>query len=113
MRDILLIYDEKGAIDIDIVNGEPVYVREEQNTWDQRAAVGAYLSKGTIPGMLDIGVDWPALHAQRDSLVDVDNQIKQQINSFAVTPNEKASTYTPIYRTRDGQLDVSVVRTDM
>lgn len=108
MRDILLIYDENNIVDIDIVNGEPRYVLEEQNTQDQRAAVAAYMTKGTIPGMLDTGVDWSSLYSHDKSLIDIDNQIKRQITAFAV--GNTGTGFSPVYRSNKGRLEVGVFK---
>lgn len=104
----MLTYED-DILDLDIVDGEPRYVQYEGNTEDQRAAVGAYMSKGTIPGMLEQGINWMDLYEQKSSLIDVDNQTKQQISSFAAS-NNGLSGYTPIYIKEKGQMKIVVVR---
>ena len=108
MRDVLLTYDN-DILDLDIVDGEPRYVQYAENTDDQRAAVGAYMSKGTIPGMLEQGINWMDLYAKKSSLIDVDNQTKQQMSSFA-SSESGTSGYTPIYIKEKGQMKIVVVR---
>ena len=108
MRDILLIQSD-DILDIEIVNGEPEYVREEDNTNDQRAAVGAFIAKGTVPGMPDLGVDWGSFYDNSASLLDMDNQIKMNIDSLATDTVNKRG-YTPLYKMEDGKLQVEVFR---
>ena len=78
MRDCALItdMDKRWYIDIDIIDGQPVYLIDDQ-TNDQRAAVAAIQAKGTIPGMLDTGVDWAQLYVRdyQDGMVNIDEKI--------------------------------------
>ena len=53
MRDLALITPTEKTnwcLDFDIIDGYPRYVPTERNTQDQRAAVAAYMIRGTIPG---------------------------------------------------------------
>lgn len=108
MRDIRIITPvdrekESWVMDIDIVNGFPVYVQEERNTQDQRAALATYMTKGTIPGMPDVGVDWSALYQQNATILNIDNEIRQNIQRFATPVNPSSQTYMPVYTaTKDG-----------
>lgn len=108
----MLTYDEKGIVDIDIIDGEPRYVVDEQNTQDQRAALAAYVTKGTVPGMLDTGVDWSMLETRDKTLIDIDNQVKQQLTNFAVASDASAGQgYAPMYTKEKGHLAIAIVRT--
>lgn len=106
MRDCALItdVDNKWYIDIDIVNGQPVYLIDDQ-TNDQRAAVASVQAKGTIPGMLETGVDWAQMYVKeyQDGLVNIDNQIKQNIQDTAYADGGVMKQYTPLFaQTEEG-----------
>lgn len=103
MRDVLLITPaERGegwCLDFDIVNGYPKYVPQDRNTQDQRAAVAAYTFRGTIPGKPDLGVDWSGLYSseERETIVEIDNEVKQAIQQYAAIPEGPNSLYVPMY----------------
>ena len=103
MRDLLLItppQEEKSwCLDFDIIDGQPVYVPQDRNTQDQRAAVAAYMFRGTIPGKPDLGIDWSGLYnsEERETLVEVDNEVKQAIQEYAAIPEGPNSMYVPLY----------------
>lgn len=102
MRDIRIITpidreEQKWSMDIDIINGYPVYVPEERNTQDQRAAVSAYMVKGAVPGMPEIGIDWSALYEQNATILNIDNSIRQNIQKNATTLNTGSQSYIPVY----------------
>jgi len=53
--------------------------------------------KGTIPGMPDTGVDWAQLYQQNTTILNIDNDIKQNIQNYAGTPDSATQSYTPVY----------------
>ena len=99
MRDFKLItsVDNSFSLDIDIVDGQAVLVFEEQNTQDQRAALAAYQAQGSIPGMENEGIRWQDLYTNEETLIDIDNQIKQNIQDKAGGNGTLEGTYTPLY----------------
>lgn len=113
MRDVRIITPidrtkAKWVMDIDIVNGFPVYVPDERNTQDQRAALATYMTKGTIPGMPDIGVDWSALYQQNSTILNIDNEIRQNIQRFATTINPSSQSYMPVYTSDKNGIQVGI-----
>lgn len=104
MRDVLIITPtEEGAtwnLDIDIIDGFPGYVFTEENTQDQRAAIAAYTTLGSIPGALGEGVDWSALYTGQNSLISVDNEVQQNISNLASSSDNASNSYTPLYLQR-------------
>lgn len=99
MRDILLkslSIDDISIIDIDIVDGEPVYLDYESQTGDQRAALSVYASKATVPGMLDYGVSWASIYdKEQNTVMQLNNELQQQVQNYAGAAagnNELAST---------------------
>lgn len=117
MRDIVIIYPsndkESWSLDIDIVNNEPRYVATEGMTYDQRAALAAMISKGTIPGALEEGVNWDLLLSPSGSLTVIDNEVRRQINKYAASgEGNNLTQYIPVYKqSQKGGVDVSVYRT--
>lgn len=114
MRDLLLITPEEGSewcLDFDIIDGIPKFVPDERNTQDQRAAISAYIVRGTIPGKPEVGINWAGLCDSKDeTLVTIDNEIKQAIQENAATPDGPNSTYMPVYNTKNGGIEVSVLQ---
>lgn len=115
MRDLMLIMPQDPTqanwrLDIDIINGFPKLVPFERNTQDQRAAISAYTFRGTIPGKPDIGIDWSGLYEDnKETLIDIDNQIKQAIQENAAIPEGPNSTYVPTYDTdEEGRIDLTI-----
>ena len=115
MRDLMLIMPQDPTqtdwrLDIDIKDGYPRLVPFERNTQDQRAAVSAYTFRGTIPGKPDIGIDWSGLYEDSDeTLVNIDNEIKQAIQQNAAIPEGPNSTYVPIYDTdSEGHINLTI-----
>lgn len=93
-------------LDIDIIDGYPTYCEQTQ---DQRAGVASIISKGTIPGMLDYGIDWSLLLQQERDLTSIDNQVKQQIQELARPEDNKS--YMPLYMPQQsGRVDITVYR---
>ena len=114
MRDLMLITPPEGAkwcLDFDIVNGVPKFVPEERNTQDQRAAVAAYMFRGTVPGKPELGIDWSALYQDNynETLITVDNEVKQAIQECAAVPEGPNTMYVPIYGTgKDGTIELAI-----
>lgn len=114
MRDVIVIYpldseDTSWNLDIDIVDGYPRYVPEEQNTQDQRASLAALQAKGTIPGMPERGINWGELLDNKETIIQVDNEIKAAIDENA--GNEGVKQYLPIYNEdENGRVSVEVVK---
>lgn len=108
MRDLYLLTPidrEKASwyLDIDIIDGVPRHVPYERNTQDQRAAIAAYTVRGSIPGKPDVGVDWSALYMQDATVLDIDNEIKQNMQKYAATGGTASQQYMPLYlRDKDG-----------
>jgi hypothetical protein len=102
--------EEHWCLDIDIINGMPKLVPFERNTQDQRAAVSAYTFQGTIPGKPDIGINWEGLYSgNEETLVDVDNAIKQAIQDNAGIPEGPNGTYVPTYKTtEEGAISITI-----
>lgn len=111
MRDLKLRYIPDVGFDIDIVDGYPEYVDYDNQTQDQRAAVGAVIEKGTIPGNLNFGVDWGKLYNKEDSLVDIDNDVKRTVAAVAGGTGEASESYIPLYIPQeDGSVQVTVMK---
>lgn len=116
MRDLMVITPEKPQeagwrLDFDIIDGFPKLVPYARNTQDQRAAISAYTFQGTIPGKPDIGIDWTGLYENnnKETLVDIDNSVKQAIQENAAIPEGPNSTYVPTYNTtEDGQINITI-----
>lgn len=111
MRDALLIYDNNSTwVDLDIVDGEPTLLGTESLSTDQRAALAGYLQKGTIPGMEEIGTDWSALYDQSKTILDIDTDIKQNIQKYAYSEYD-TSNRVPIFLTSNkGEMNVAIIR---
>lgn len=116
MRDIVITYpnndEDEWNLDIDIIDGEPRYVETVNQTQDQRAAVAALISKGTIPGELSLGIDWGSYLSGDVSLLMVNNQVRQQITRMAaIGDNTQLTSYMPIFQpNKNGGVDIHVYR---
>lgn len=114
MRDLLLITpNEKEAtwtMDFDIVNGVPTYVPEERNTQDQRAAVAAYMFRGSIPGKPDLGISWGDIYKEdyNETIVNIDNEVKQAIQEYAAIPEGPNSMYVPVYDAKEEGIEITI-----
>lgn len=115
MRDLMLIMPDdpkkvSWCLDIDIINGMPKLVPFERNTQDQRAALSAYTFRGTIPGKPDVGINWGGLYENNDeTLVGIDNEIKQAIQNNAAIPEGPNGSYVPTYKTaEDGTIGITI-----
>ena len=113
MRDFKLIYTDLQGFDIDIKNGQAVYVDEQGHTQDQRAAVGAAIIKGTIPGKRDLGVDWSQQldRGVADTYVDMYNQASLMIQEVAGGDGQVNQGYIPLFLPEeDGTISLRVLR---
>jgi hypothetical protein len=113
MRDFKLITstDNSFSLDIDIIDGQADLVFEEQNTQDQRAAVAAYQAQGTIPGMENEGIRWQDLYTNDETLINIDNQVKQNIQTKAGGDGTLSGTYTPLYlESGDHPMGISIYK---
>lgn len=117
MRDLMLItpsdpLDTSWRLDFDIIDGFPKLVPFERNTQDQRAAISAYTFRGTIPGKPDVGIDWSGLYSHdnnKETLVNIDNEVRQAIQQNAAIPNGPNSTYIPVYQSDDkGRINITI-----
>lgn len=115
MRDLMVITPEPGTqadwnLDFDIIDGYPKLVPFERNTQDQRAALSAYTFRGTIPGKPEIGINWGGLYDDKEeTLVGIDNEIKQAIQANAAIPEGPNGTYVPVYKTEeDGTIGIAI-----
>lgn len=113
MRDFKIIVPrdrtkENWNMDIDIIDGYPVFVQTPRNTQDQRAALAAYAVKGTIPGKADAGIDWSLLYNQNATVLDIDNAIKQNIQKDAGVPSTASQSYLPIYTKDESGIHVVI-----
>lgn len=106
MRDFKLIVPAEPDkadwnLDIDIIAGAPVLLPYPRNNQDQRAAVAAYMVRGTIPGQPDTGIEWTELYEQNTTILNIDNSIKQNIQKYAGMPGTAVQNYTPVYTKDD------------
>lgn len=113
MRDLKIIVPEDRdlvdwGMDIDIIDGYPTFLEYERQTQDQRAALAAYTVKGTIPGKPDIGVDWSLLYNQGATIIDIDNEIKQNIQEKAAVVGTATQDYIPIYTKDNSGIHVAI-----
>lgn len=85
MRDVKIIsfeQDNISFIDLDIIDGEPVWLDEASQTNDQRAALACYACKGTVPGLPDYGVSWGSAYDKSDTTVQLNNELQQQLTDY-------------------------------
>lgn len=116
MRDLKLIVPidrSKDAwnLDIDIINGVPVFVDYIRNTQDQRAAIATYMVKGSVPGKPEAGIDWGRLYTQDATILDIDNEIKRNIQDKAAIPGSPVQNYMPIYTKDDTGIHAAIYQT--
>lgn len=113
MRDLMLITPTEGrpwCLDFDIIDGSPKYVPNDRNTQDQRAAVAAYMFRGTIPGKPDLGIDWSGLYSseEKETIIEVDNEIKQAIQEYAAIPEGPNGMYVPMYAYKEDGIQLAI-----
>ena len=114
MRDLKIITPVGPAdwcLDFDIINGQPEFVQYERNTQDQRAALAAYTVRGTIPGMPNVGIGWGGLYDGDDeTLITIDNEIKQAIQQYAGIPDGPNSNYIPLYKSTEDGIQLHILQ---
>lgn len=113
MRDLALITPVEPTdwcLDFDVINGNPRYVPTDRNTQDQRAAVAAYMMRGTIPGKPEIGIGWSDLYQEdyEETLTVIDNEVKQAIQEYAAVPEGPNGMYVPVYDTKEGGIELAI-----
>ena len=109
--DFLLTVFPDDRLDIDIVNGIVVEVPEpvDINTQRQRAAVSAYIAKGSIPGQETLGADWAGFLSGSVSLMECDNQVKATMETFAQVSQLADNPYPLYQKTGDGGMEISLL----
>lgn len=119
MRDIKIVtsqIDNVSVLDIDIIDGEPVFVDEDGQTGDQRAALACYACKSSVPGMLDYGVSWASVYDRQDSTLSLSNELQQQIQNYAVVTSDEyelpRTQYNPMLLMENGGVGVLIYRGD-
>lgn len=111
MRDFKVTFIADSGFDINIRNGYADYVDRENQTEDQRAAIGAIIIKGTIPAEPNFGVDWSRLYDKEESYVDIYNDICQVINTVAGGTGESGQGYIPLFEPDEsGKINVKVLK---
>ena len=114
MRDLKLIMPTEPSnwcLDFDIINGQPEFVQHERNTQDQRAAIAAYMMRGSIPGMPNVGIGWSGLYdSDNETLISIDNEIKQAIQKYAGIPDGPNSNYVPLYETTEDGVQLHIMQ---
>lgn len=111
MRDLKLFYDNGFDIDVE-ANGEPVYLDEESETVDQRAAVAVAIAKGTIPGFEGIGVDWSHLlsNDEAQGVMEIYSEAQQMINICAGNEDSATEQYLALLE-KDEKTNNITIRT--
>jgi hypothetical protein len=95
---------ERYNWDIDVENGIPKTVPEGAEE-DQEASIITYLEKNTIPLMEERGIDWTGYLNKRNSLAEVDTQIRENIKTYLDTV-----LFSPVYSARQGKLEVHLAK---
>ena len=93
-----------NLLDIDVINGWPTLMNTS-NTPRQRAAVASYIARGSIPGQTSIGAEWAAYIAGQRSLVEIDNQVKQNIQDMC-GEGSIMNQMMPLYVPSDGGISI-------
>lgn len=85
MQDMFLRSDDSGkwCLDIQMENGRARQLPLGIENNVQRAALAAYILSGTIPGQRSVGVPWADYDTGEASIVDMDNIVKRQIDTYA------------------------------
>lgn len=99
-------------MDIDVDNdGNALTLDSEDEARMQRASLAAIMVKGTIPAAETLGADWGAYVAGNMSLLEIDNQIKGNMEKWAGA-STIASTPVPLYTPSDEGMGINVVGID-
>lgn len=118
MRDVKMIQPSEGTdwqLDIDVINGVPEYLSAAELTSDQRAGMAAFITQGSIPGMLDVGVRWSDYFQEQasDGYVKITNQMNQLVQTYGTSPEDRDSNkqYSPLaLLDENGAISVHVIR---
>ena len=128
MRDVrLFIFDKEAAekeairtgqdpvwwtFDIALADGDFVFVPNEENNMDQRAAITAFVVVGSIYGDKEYGIDWSPYLSNDTGLINIDNQIKKNIqqNAMPDLANGIGSMYGVQYIPKDGNMGIRIIR---
>lgn len=102
--------EAQWCLDFDVIDGQPQFVPEERNTQDQRAAVAAYTFRGTIPGKPDIGIGWSEIYQEnyQETLISIDNEVKQAIQEYAAVPEGPNGMYVPVYDMAEKGIEIAI-----
>lgn len=106
-----VMYNNDELTDINIREGYVELLPDMETTADQRAAVAAYIIKGTIPGAWDIGVDWSTLLEGNSSLTAANNNIRETIELCGGTDGTITGLYMPITVPSDKGITITVLKT--
>lgn len=115
MRDVKAYTTDDNLIDIDVQDGDAVWLSIYEQSDGQRASLASIISKGSIPGMLDTGIQWSDYFTQgnTDGYVSIDNQMRNMISLYGKSQYESdnTSTYTPVaIINEDGTLSTQIIR---
>ena len=119
MRDIKIIQIEddqhQSILDIDIVHGSPLWLEQAEQSNGQRAALASYISLNSIPGNLNIGIDWNTYlqTSSSEAYVTIDNQMRQMIDAYGKSQvsSDNVKSYTPLAIPQDnGHISVYTIR---
>ena len=107
--ELLIVASEDPSVeqynwDIDVEDGVAVTVPEGAEE-DQEASIVAYLEKSTIPLMEERGVDWAGYLNKRNSLAEIDTQIRDNIKTYLDTV-----LFSPVYSAQKGKLEVHLAK---
>jgi hypothetical protein len=97
-------------IDINVVDGyceelpSPSISSEEQ----QRANICAFMEKGTIPGLPDVGVDWMGFYTGDLTLMNINGLVHDMIDTFL--GENAGSWFTSFAEQKDGTISVAARR---
>lgn len=113
MRDLIVITPTEKSnwcLDFDVVDGCPRYVPTERNTQDQRAAIAAYMIRGTVPGKPQLGIGWAGLYQEdyEETLTVIDNEVKQAIQEYAAVPEGPNGLYVPVYQAGKEGVEIAI-----
>ena len=107
--ELLIVSSEDPSVeqynwDIDVEDGIAKTVPEGAED-DQEANIVAYLEKTTIPLMEERGIDWVGYLNKRNSLAEIDSQIRNNIKDYLETV-----LYSPVYTAQKGRLEVHLAK---
>lgn len=95
---------ERYNWDIDVEDGIALVVPDGAEE-DQEASVIAYLETNSIPLMEERGVDWTGYLTKRNSLAEIDTQIRANLKTYLDTV-----LFNPVYEANEGKLEVHMAK---